>query len=424
MLRRRISLIAIFTSLISITAMSASANGASTEGSSGENCVFDEASLAPPLTDVEIADPTLVPQSFSWFTTEAAQRGLANLQEAVDEDPVDSLMGWYPNFETRSVVISLQRALNEKDQLQLTQTVSEALGGALPFTTRESCLTVETSQQLREGLQSIRDISPEVPIAWGYQPASGRIEISVETKLLDPNALDRIRGLGEGAFVTESPGLSRTTRNVDSSPHYGGALIRSADGRCTSGFVVANATGKWATSAGHCASGNNVSIANGGTGNYGRTAGRSFPDPDIMRIGASSETYTNVIYTDPGIPATRTVTSRTRNSGGPFCLSGVFSRAVCGAVMVDNDASFCDESGCTYHLYRVETYDQSRIITQGGDSGGPVYYPTGTEGADARGSIVAGSRTGSYYSFIHNIGSIENALGSSIVTTCCAASSF
>jgi hypothetical protein len=225
-------------------------------------------------------------------------------------------------------------------------------------------------------------------------------------------------------------------RLSDASPHYGAARIRTAVGSCTSGFVVANGTGRWATTASHCfdewtPNGNGINVASD-FHNYGRSTAFSANDPDVAMIGTNTETYTNYIYTDPGTPSTRPVTGKHRTPPASYCLSGSFTRSVCGAVLIDASDELCGSTPTTWgsvtrcynNLVYVEHPTASVVIAQGGDSGGPAYGRPNATDADARGSIVAGRGSGGNYAWLHNIGTIENWTGASIATTCCAARSY
>lgn len=104
-------------------------------------------------------------------------------------------------------------------------------------------------------------------------------------------------------------GPVRSTRNADTSPHWGGARTRTSlggglIGLCTTGFYINSATnGTAMVTAGHCANDgqNGLTVRNGDASVVmGTTEGGRFPDPDLGLIdgGAySGRTYSSTNQT-------------------------------------------------------------------------------------------------------------------------------
>jgi hypothetical protein len=107
---------------------------------------------------------------------------------------------------------------------------------------------------------------------------------------------------------------------------------------------------------------------------------------DLMLIGKSGDSYQPVMYSDPGSPATRQYTAtKDLTPGVAACLSGSYTRAVCGAV-TDRNQWAQDENGV--RTFVAVVYKTGAQIAGPGDSGGPAYGRNGTNTADFRGLIT------------------------------------
>lgn len=188
--------------------------------------------------------------------------------------------------------------------------------------------------------------------------------------------------------------VSSSGRLDDGSAHFGGAGIRphwSATNTCTSAFNVWR-NSDWqpgSVSAAHCFG--NGSTIYSGPKNYGHSWGvTQYPLYDIVGITKiGSEAYDNVIHVDPCCPSQRNVTGKhTTWAGDVVCLSGMVTKATCGVRVTDAYATVCYIGGiCTPGVIRGVR--NGEVIVRGGDSGGPVYSRTGTNGANALGMIIA-----------------------------------
>jgi hypothetical protein len=220
--------------------------------------------------------------------------------------------------------------------------------------------------------------------------------------------------------------VSRAARTADNSPHYGAARLhlRNYSAGCTAGVTLVRAGVRHMITAGHCYAAN----ANVYSGQYyaGLVNIRRFPNPDLELLngnpgtsGQGTQAYTHYVYTDPSSPGARAVTSRWPTSVGHYvCTGGSYSRERCGARVSSTTASFCDADGCTYNLARAQ--EPGELVAQLGDSGGPVYQKPGSTAVAFQGIIVATSLNLSSTSgdtvWFHTIGTIESALGGTVLT--------
>lgn len=250
-------------------------------------------------------------------------------------------------------------------------------------------------------------------------PASGSILVSHSD--LTEGEIEALRSLaGEHVTFEKRGEFVRTSRFNDDTPHWGGAGIsRSLGGSCSAGFSVRGKTSgtPYSLTAAHC--GPNGTRWFSGAYFYGETAGVSgYPDYDQARLGGS--TYTTRIYTDQGEDpyGSRLVTGAADGSiGGYVCQAGASSGSICGIRIISLSATACDGSGdCTTYLGRGRR--NGSTLAQGGDSGGPVYYPNPNEPrANIRGTVVGGEfvpATNSVDVFWERYESISNHLNVTI----------
>jgi hypothetical protein len=259
--------------------------------------------------------------------------------------------------------------------------------------------------------------------AW-LNPADSRFHVTVDYHY--PQVAQALADALGDRVAVELGEAARAGRLNDGNPHYGGSGIRvgyssnTDSNTCTSGFEIRrNANGKLGmTAAGHCFA-NSDSIYSS-TQYYGSAWDKfSFPSLDAMTVISTSETYDNVIHTEPCSPCTRTVTAKgTAGAGGYVCLSGMVTQAICSVYVESTSASICDSYGCTYGL--MQGYRNGDTIVRPGDSGGPVYARTGTASATALASIVGGvgSRTSTSTRVLaEHVTSIEDLLDVTVLTS-------
>ena len=210
--------------------------------------------------------------------------------------------------------------------------------------------------------------------------ASAQVKINVTDAQFGAVLSEKFGGLVDVTNEQMQIGDISGNRIVDHSPHYGDAAIYGRSGACSTNFTFVTVFGvRTQATAGHCAydPDNGVFQANDyvthdGTPYGSNSAGNWSVYPlEMQLISAGSQTYTNSIYTDPGSPTVRQVTSEADLGVGAFvCVGG-----------------FISGSNCNNEIYAVnqtwggKTQLQfTRILAAGnpapcvpGDSGGAVY---------------------------------------------------
>ena len=144
---------------------------------------------------------------------------------------------------------------------------------------------------------------------------------------------------------------------------------------------------------------------------------------DMAKLEAS--TYEPKIHTSPGFPAVRTVKGKTDPSEGDLvCVSGAITGAKCNLRVLPGKHSLCyvTHNGpfCTHGLTAAERLDVP--VMRRGDSGGPVYTRTGSNGAIINGMMIGfegrlnpsgdvGNRV-----YFHTVSEVEAGLGVTVMT--------
>lgn len=256
--------------------------------------------------------------------------------------------------------------------------------------------------------------------SFSLQGTDSRLHVSFDERY--PQAAEALEAsLGDRAIVT-SGATGRTGRLDDGRPHFGGAGIRQGSGSkysntCTSAFSVrrnASDGQRGSVTAGHCFD-NGVYVYSGPK-YYGYTWGRAgFPSYDMIGIRSGSETYDNVIHTDPCCPSQRTVVGRHNAQVGDYvCFSGMVTKARCSIRVTSINGSFCDQWGCTSGL--IEGIRGGEVIVRAGDSGAPIYVRTGSSSAVIAGMVIAGAGGGTI-AYGEHIWVIESHLNVTLLTS-------
>jgi hypothetical protein len=129
----------------------------------------------------------------------------------------------------------------------------------------------------------------------------------------------------------------------------------------------------------------------------------------------SDSTYSNIIYTDPCSPCIRSVTGTvTTFVGESVCASGVQTSARCSLVVQSLLVTLCGGGGCADDIWAKRT--ALGIVCQQGDSGGPVFVPSGANSASARGHISFASNPPDNNCWYNDIVRMQNA-GFTLLTT-------
>ena len=190
--------------------------------------------------------------------------------------------------------------------------------------------------------------------------------------------------------IEDAPAPAVTSRADDTPPYWGGANVKTPTGSCTSGFAVRTPSGSGLLTAGHCGY-NGFVFYNGnwtgvvGTGQQKRTA------HDWMLIGTYDNYVDSVIYTGGGslngrAQSTRSVVGWTSASPQQWlCHSGAVGGEECSFYVQPNfQYGYCSDGACFNDLVTARKVSWALSVYPG-DSGGPVYLPSGSNGALAVG---------------------------------------
>lgn len=189
--------------------------------------------------------------------------------------------------------------------------------------------------------------------------------------------------------VGPAGGTRNSDTNTSTDGHWGGARI-SASENCSAGFTVdlpTSSQGQAMVTAGHCFTAAQENVTSGSNA-YGVSITRpNFPTYDVRVINSSGQNYDDNIRTNPRSPANRDITS---GSADPalrdlVCVSGQVTLAVCGVEVENFNSSVrqtaADGGGLTEGLMKYRHLGNANV-SQGGDSGAPVYVEVG--GGSAR----------------------------------------
>ncbi len=187
-------------------------------------------------------------------------------------------------------------------------------------------------------------------------------------------------------------------RRDDIPSFWGGAAITSG-GTCTAGFTVRKPSGeRFMTTAAHCfAVGATVRTPTGRTFGTVRQRGTLnsiffWNNRDVEIIGGQS--YAPRVYTG-GVFSTSS--KAVVGAGNPvagftgYCTSGQTTGEQCSQTVQSTSAIVCTQTGCKWPVIQY-----AGGPSQPGDSGGPMYLPSGSSQVFARGSVIAGNGTTSF----------------------------
>lgn len=132
-----------------------------------------------------------------------------------------------------------------------------------------------------------------------------------------------------------------------------------------------------------------------------------FPNKDMALIGGSG--YQGYIYVGTGDTTKERITAAHNPViESSYCISGSYSTATCGHVVLSLDGSFCDDGTCTPDSI-VSTIGWT---TEDGDSGAPFFQPDGSTDK-IRGMHYA---SGGTYEYAHKWSTIRDTFDVTIVT--------
>ncbi|MDF3068013.1 MAG: hypothetical protein K0R38_3614 [Polyangiaceae bacterium] len=366
-----------------------------------------------------------------WIADAASQAALADLERALTPFS-DSVLDIAVDHVSQRVVIAADRATLEEGALRKALETAQL---RLPLRLQEACHDVKTLKAVGATLVD-RGWHPKAKEqrfasyldagrgAWvvtfdrNYDASGAGDSTDAKANEKRKSTVEKVaRALEKrlGSLVNIAWGSpARHGRLNDTERHFGGAGIgpTTSTHSCTAGFVVRRASSLstiGAVTAGHCFA--NGAAVYSGPEFYGTANGKAaFPQFDMMRIDPTGELYTNVIHTGPSAPITRTQLGRTDPSVGQnICISGMITGAKCGAEVTTLTAGqICDADGCTFNLARAQR--PGVTINQPGDSGAPIYTPSGATGAIINGMNL-GANTCCSETLFHRVSQVESTLG-------------
>ncbi|KAB1914487.1 S1 family peptidase [Micromonospora sp. AMSO31t] len=202
--------------------------------------------------------------------------------------------------------------------------------------------------------------------AWGLDPASGRMTLTVDDTVTGVQlAALRRAAARAGAVLRHGPGRLRTLI-------AGGQAIYGGGGRCSLGANVRSGSTYYLVTAGHCTNLAGTWYADSArTTVLGSRTGTSFPGNDygVVRY-TGTVAHPSAVYTYPG----QVTINAAGNAyvGQAVCRSGATTGVRCGSVTGLNQT-------VNYAEGAVSGLIRTNICAEPGDSGGPLYVAsTGT----------------------------------------------
>jgi hypothetical protein len=297
---------------------------------------------------------------------------------------------WDPDRAELVVVVGPDSDIGEAEAAKLVDG---------PFRLEQLKIAKKTADSIREEIAG-REFGPG---AQKYSYAS-HLDLQTGRVILQTDAPASVTA----ALVEEHPEIELHdgkavqdlfSRNNDTSPFWGGASIQSGNSTCSTGFAVRTASGARAiTTAAHCwAVGSAVrtpfstfvgNVTQRGTLN----SWWFFDNRDVELIGGVN--YGARVYTGG---TTSSTSKAVVGAGDPvagvtgYCSSGQTSGEQCNQTVTSTGAIACTQTGCKWPVI-----EYTGGPSQGGDSGGSFYIPSGSTQVFARGAVIAGNGTQSY----------------------------
>lgn len=241
------------------------------------------------------------------------------------------------------------------------------------------------------------------------EPASGRLAATaVPAEMAVP--------AGTTVSVVEQPrARSAAGRLSDTPPFYGGGRINynRNESMCTAGFAVRRADVAYMLTAGHCGK-PSFTFNNGDDSQFFGTAALENTEHDVLIVQAS---VSRQVFVNPaGVPESTWPVVGAHDDvfmGVEVCSSGSVTLSRCDyQVSFDREFSFCDTDAdgewvCLTDLI-IAYHQHGAPGPVGGDSGGPVFIPSGNN------VLAVGTITGFIGSnglIFQNWGTARNDLG-------------
>jgi hypothetical protein len=314
---------------------------------------------------------------------------------------------WDPDEAQLVVVVGPDSDIGEAEAAKL-------VGG--PFRLERLKIAKKTAEAIREEIAG-REFGPD---AQKYSYAShldlrtGRIVLETDAPASVTEGLAKEHP--EIELRDSKPVTDQFNRRDDIPSFWGGAAIQSGGATCSTGFAVRNSSGtRFMTTAAHCY-GVGATVRTPTNTLVGTVTQRGtlnswwfFDNRDVELIGGQS--YAARVYTG-GIFSTSS--KAVVGAGDPvagvtgYCSSGQTSGEQCNQTVQSTGAMACTATGCKWPVIQYVGGP-----SQGGDSGGSFYIPSGSGQVFARGAVIAGNGT---TSFAEPWSRISSSMGVTIAT--------
>ena len=272
-------------------------------------------------------------------------------------------------------------------------------------TVSRSRFTQQDVDRLMAAVQGMAESQEGKPHGFAFFYDAGEDAIVVETNAPLPMRTALEKRFGDSIVIHGGEvGRSSLQRNVDASPHYGGAAIVDvvAPEKCTAGPAIRIGTNVYSMTANHCGdkeyngdfwdSPPYVFAVNPGT-----SSRPPYPTYDFMRINGAGS-YSGRIWVGGATTQTSTRVSSAANpcSGCQnYYFSGGTSGTRGGHNIANMSATFCWD-GCTPNVVRAESGSATNRA-QPGDSGAPMYARASDGSAMIRGLVMGYAYTSTYF---------------------------
>lgn len=326
----------------------------------------------------------------AWIAGENGQAAVRALNARLDRER-SQVLGVIPDHDQRRVLVVVDSGTSSAEYMEQLDSEVAAVAPELRPQVRPSCHPRGPLDATVERLRSTsKDLGIKGPFGFTISAATATVEIVADSP---DDAATMQQEFGDTVTILPGrPSEFQGSRTSDSSPHYGDAKITTGWSPCSSNFsFVSNAYGTQVTAtAGHCGSGSWYSGAN----LVGDTIYWS-SNPDVEMLYAAGQNHTNQIYTTPGSPTTRSVTSKHNLTLNEYtCAGGYVTESDCGAYVTSTAYYQCISGVCRNYVQIFRLSDPGDYICNHGDSGGVIYQRSGSSNAIANGMINAGTVDG------------------------------
>ena len=263
-----------------------------------------------------------------------------------------------------------------------------ALGASaqgVPILVQATDVSLDEVSSMREDLRSLR---PSLPGNYSY---GFYFDLPTATMIVQTNApasyFTELANKYAGKMTVQSGGVGGLTynRQGDAPAFWGGAAITGigdSGGQelCSTGYIAKNSSRTYMVTAGHCfALGATIHASQYANTGYveGTVTNRNFPmyEEELISGGSYSPNIYNGVKGDETshAPIYGEKWGSVGQSG--FCRTGRTSGRYCNWTVGSTNAEYCPGFPLPGYWCSSDLYAFSGTPPQGGDSGGPVYYP-------------------------------------------------